>query len=75
MIDRRRRRFETLFFMTMARRDLLGSEVNVPSKRNRLKISQPDLEQIQRQLARTFLAKWIWRRPEKEEILAACSQT
>jgi hypothetical protein len=49
MIDRRRRPFDTRFFMTIAKR-------NVPSEWNGLK-SGP----IQSQLARTFPAKWIWR--------------
>ena len=43
MMDRRRRRFETRLFMTLARGDLLGSKVNVPSERNHLKSSRPGL--------------------------------
>jgi hypothetical protein len=36
--------------------------INVPSKRNGLKSSPPDPEQIQsRELAHSILAKWIWR--------------
>ncbi|MEY2557564.1 MAG: hypothetical protein QOE34_989 [Verrucomicrobiota bacterium] len=30
--------------------------------RNALKSGQPDLEHVPAQLARTFLAKWIWLR-------------
>ena len=56
MIDRRRRPFDTRLFMTM-RDETCSARSHCSTYRERSQ-EQPT---IQRQLVRTFLAKWIWR--------------
>jgi hypothetical protein len=73
MIDRRRRRFDTLLFMTMR-----NETYSAPKSMSHLgeavsKNSQSDLEQLPRELARTVLAKWIWRGAGEEDRMVACT--
>src|SRR6266513_1332922 len=67
MIDRRRRRFDTRLLMTMARRDLLGSKVNVPCKKNRLKSSLPDLKHFRGNWPAPFSPSGYGAAPNKAE--------
>lgn len=68
MIDRRRRPFDTrLLFITM-RDETDSARKSLFHLKGTVSRAAGQTWNVQRQLARTFLAKWIWRGPEARRM-------